>query len=131
MASHPVMMAVDARLAASWDACPVLGENTEGEAPSDGSPYIVVQYPVGMARRWALNERFYRESGAIRFVIHTERGQGATKAAQWGEMLASLFRDRAFGGIKTQTPTPPTEGEGDGNYHVTSLSVPYTRDFRD
>jgi len=131
MASHAVMEAVDARLDDGWDRCPILGENDQGETPQDGSPFLIVQYPVGSSRRWSVSDRLYRETGAIRFVIHTEIGEGKTKGAQWGDVLASLFRDRRFGGIRTQAPTPPTEGIGDGNYHVTSLSVPYTRDFRD
>lgn len=131
MASAMVMGAVEDRLAELWALCPILSENIEGSAPSDGSPYLVVQYPVSSTQRWAMNERFYREAGAFRIVIHTEVGEGTAKDKQWGDALTSMFRDRRFGGIETQVPSEPTEGQGDGNYHVTSFSCPFTRFFHD
>jgi hypothetical protein len=127
MASKYVEEAVETYLAANWSDCPVLTENEEQEAPADGSPFLVVQFPVADSRRPPLYTRVYREEGGFRILINVERGGGTTKMRQYGDDLVQLFRDVEFDGVKCRTPTEVfTDDESDrGNYWVGSLVVPY------
>jgi hypothetical protein len=59
MASKFVEDTVDAYLAAQWlplhPDVVILAENQEQEAPADGSPFLVLQYPVATSVRPPLN----------------------------------------------------------------------------
>src|SRR3954467_5213397 len=129
MASKTVEDAVDAYLAANWTASPVLSENEQQEAPEDGTPFLLVQYPVANTRRVATGTPSYLEEGGFRILINVERGAGTDKIREWGEDLVALFRDVVIPGtdIHCLVPTEPyTDDQSDqGNYFAGSLVVQY------
>jgi hypothetical protein len=133
MARKSVVDAVEAYLADNWDACPVIGMNEGAETPELGTAFIIVQFPVVTTSRFAINEGYYREEGAIRLVIQTERGSGTDTPLQYADELAALFRYKSIGGVKTQTPSSPRldDSNDQGAYFATSLVIPYTFDFTD
>jgi len=133
MPSKLVADAVEAKLEADWSHCPVFGVNVAESVPVDGSPFLVAQYPFSDARRMALGDRFYREDGAFRLVLHSERGLGLATALVWSDELATLFRDQEFGGIETQVPNPPfvDDRNDDGMYYVTAIVCLYTANYAD
>ena len=130
MASKHAEQAVQTYLTSNWASAPVLTENTLGEAPSDGSPFVRLQFPIAETSRWPIDQRYYREEGGFRLIIAVERGIGTEKVRQWGEELATLFRDRTFDGVTTQVPSEPfTDDLSDqGNYFLATMIVPYTYD---
>lgn len=132
MARKAVVDAVEARLAALWTACPVIGMNTDvGEPPADASDFLAVQYPVASEERLTVNQGLYRETGGIRFVLYTQRGFGTAAALTRSEALAALFRDQTFGGIITQVPSSAflDDSNDNANYLVTSFVVPFTHSY--
>lgn len=131
MASRHVEDAVQAYLTANWTTAPILVENAEGETPTDGSPFIRLQFPVANVDRWAIDRRHYREAGGFRLIMAMARGTGTQLAREWGEQLATLFRDRKFDGVETKVPSEPfTDEQSDqGNYFLASMIVPYTYNF--
>jgi hypothetical protein len=131
MAKKQVIDAVEARLGATWDGLPVFGANTEGEPPTDGSPFLMVQYPASDTRRLPITTPVYWEDGGIRIVLNEARGFGLAKTTQRCEALADLFRDQSFGGVVCQVPSSPfiDDDNDDGNYFQASIVVPYTYCF--
>ncbi len=148
MAHKTVINAVEGRLAERWNApdavaareaaglpaLPFFGENTpEGaEVPQDGSAYLEVQYPYSETVQVTLG-RVYRESGGVALFVNFERGGGAANAHILADQLATLFRDRRFGGIQTFSPTSPVvdDRNEEGLYYSLSIAVPYEYVFRD
>jgi hypothetical protein len=110
---------------------PVYNNNATGSTPTDGSPFIVVQFPIASTERWPVSDRIYIETGTARLLIMTRRGSGTSKAHRWGDELADLFRDQNFAGVKCQVPTSPLthDDNEEGGYHRTSVLVPYTFQF--
>lgn len=131
MANRQVIDAVEARLGETWDGAPVFGANKEGEPPSDGTPFLIVQYPVANNRRMLINARVYREDGAFRVVLNEARGFGLLQALERCDSLAELFRDQAFDGVVCQVPSSPLidDDNEDGNYFQISMVFPYTFNF--
>lgn len=131
MATKAVVDAVIARLAEQWTDCPVLAGAYR--TPGDASPFLAVQFPVAETRRMTVNQRLYREEGAFRIVVATDRDDGEDKPMEWADRLALIFRDRKFGGIETQVPGSITldDDKEDGVYLRTSFAVPFTRNFTD
>ena len=130
--AHPaVIAAVTSRLTTYWNKSAILEANFEGDAPSDGAPYLKLQFPASDKGRPIVNRRLYREEGGVRIVIAVEIGEGLTKASAWGEELATLFRDRKFSGVRTYVPGDIYVGDENdaGNYFVTALVVPYAFTF--
>jgi len=133
MARKAVVDAVEARLAAHWTRCPVIGINLQGEPPHDASPYLVVQYPIAETARVSLGTAYYREEGAIRFVLHVRRNRGLAEGLSWADELAALFRYQKFDGVECQAPTSPfiDDSNDEGAYFLLSVVAPYTHTFRD
>ena len=136
MARKEVIDAVTARLAANWDendAAIYDANSVETTTPAEGQPFIVLQFPLADTNRWPVNQRYYREEGSFRLVIHTERGSGTNVANEFADELADIFRDQTFGGVQCGVPsTPFFDDENDrGLYFVTSLVVPYTFNYSD
>lgn len=126
MASKVVSDAVDAFLADNWTICPIYVENSESETPSDGSPFLLVQYFASDTVRLTVDDKVYLEDGRFRIVIHVEAGQGVAKLRQWGALLIDLFRDVTFDDVKCGVAEDPfTLGSPDGNYLVSALVVPF------
>jgi hypothetical protein len=134
MAQKAVVDAVAARLAANFSACPVIGLNLTGETPSDGNPFLLVDFPLADCEQISIGapgQNLYRESGMARFVVHAERGRDLGAPRTWADALAGLFRDADFAGILTGAPTSPAEGEARiaGNYWQIAFLVPFEFDF--
>lgn len=130
MAHLAVIQAVEARLAAGFDRCPVYIENSGAGTPSDGSPFLVLQFPWS-STSWATIEGpdgcDFLEEGAFRFVLAIEAGAGAHQGRQWLAEIADLFRAESFAGVQTFAPdTPVADDRNDlGNYYRLSMAVPY------
>ncbi|QRE77347.1 phage tail terminator-like protein [Methylobacterium aquaticum] len=126
--------AVAARQAAGLPALPFFGANTpeNAEVPQDGSAYLEIQYPYSETVQATLG-RVYRESGGFAIFVNFERGGGAEKASILADQLATLFRDRRFGGIQTFSPSSPVidDRNEEGLYYSLSIAVPYEYVFRD
>lgn len=129
MASKAVVDAVAARLGDTWNGITVVPPNTTDEPPADGSPYILLQFPVADTRRSVVNNRQYREEGGFRVVLHGTRGSGTDQILERTGELAALFRDRKFDGVETQVPSEPFIDDETGNYAIAAVVVPYTYDF--
>jgi hypothetical protein len=136
MAAKGVVDAVEARLAASWNRCPVFGLNlnSNAETPRDGSDYLVVQYPVANEEHVGLGgigERIYREEGGFRLVLHVARGTGAGRGLTWMDELRALFRGVTFDGVACLTASSPPigDGNGSGNYFVLTAAITYYYDL--
>ena len=124
-------------LAAQWSQCPVFGinDNDSFEPPADGRAYIVVQYPINRAEQLTFGSpgsNVWREEGTFRLVLHTPRGSGKVQALSWSDTLTALYRGKGLAsGIVTWAPTSLVfdESNEDGNYYVSSFSVPYWHDY--
>ena len=134
MPAPTVLTAVKARVAANWTHAPVFDLNDEEEAPADGSPYLVILYPVSDSEQMSIGSpgnNLHRESGVIRFLLYSGRGEGIDTAVQWAWELANLFRQQVFSGVRTLSPASPTIDDRNdvGNYYVFPVTVPYQFDF--
>lgn len=132
MSSKVVEDTIQAHLEANWNArSPVLTENEQGETPGDGSPFIVLQFPVANFRRVSITSRLYEEKGGFRIVINLERGSGTALMRQWGEDLAAMFRNQLIGTVDCLVPTEPfTDDQSDeGNYFTGAMTCEYQRFF--
>lgn len=135
MPSPAVDMAFKARIAANFTAIPTIGVPVERtEPPSDGSSYIVIQYPVVNGDKPALGRRFFEEGGA-RIVVVVTKGAAENDARDtWLPALASLFRERKLaGGLETFAVDGPiiNDTNDDGLFVSYSLIVPYRYQFDD
>lgn len=132
MPSPIVDAAFKSRLEANWTATPAIGVGDVNVPPSDGSSFLVVQYPVVNGNKPTLGRRYF-EDGAARLVLNVERSIYEVDGYSWASVLASLFRDRKFGGIQTFTPSGPIVNDAiqDGNLVELSVIVPYRYQFDD
>ncbi|WP_286718223.1 phage tail terminator-like protein [Devosia sp. 63-57] len=134
MAQAAVVAAFAARLS-SWaqiGLCPIIDENTGGQVPADGSPYMVMQFPFSESVRasfGAPGNNIYREEGAARLVLHVQRGSGTEEARAWADSLASHFRGKHFDGVETFAPSSADSGNSNGLYFVVAIAVPYRFDI--
>lgn len=131
MASKAVEDAVESYLTVNWTNCPVLTENRDAETPADGSPFIMLEFPLSDVRRLTVGDRNYRETGGFRIVIAVERGTGTQTIRQWGAQLAALFRDRKLGEVNCRIPTEvfTDETSDEGNYFRGSMICEYDYGF--
>jgi hypothetical protein len=126
--AHPdVMAAVEQRLAELWTNCPVVGINGQGEAPQDGSAFMVVQYPVSNQTQIDLAEKLFREEGTVRFVINTERGAGVQQAKDWAAEIGAMFRRVRVGRVRFELPSSPffDDSNDAGNYFTSTVVVDF------
>lgn len=134
MPSPAVDAAFKARIAANFTTIPTIGVNDRTEPPSDGSSFVVIQYPVVNGDKPVLGRRFFEE-GAARIVVNAAKGPAETDAKDtWVPALATLFRDRDLGGgLETFTPSGPilNDANDDGQFVSYSLIVPYRYQFDD
>lgn len=125
MANKLLEQAVEARLRARWSHCDIFVENELDTPPTDGSPYLMLQFPVARDQRWALNKRFHQQDGAFRVVIHLGIGIGTDRMRDWGEEIAAIFRGERFSGATCDAPQPPGEGGKNGTYYWAAVVVPF------
>jgi hypothetical protein len=134
MARKAVVDAVETRLAANWAATPIIGLNTlQGEAPSDGSAFVRVEYPVSDTRQITFGSpgnNFWREQGAFRIIINAERGS-ELDALAWVDTLGDIFIGKQFDGLQTFAPGSPSidDRNDQGNYYQLSMVIPFQYDF--
>lgn len=127
--------AIEARLAANWSHSVIFGPNAEGEPPTDGSPYVLVQYPVAAEENHVglggVGNRTFREEGGFRVVLHIQRSKGVTEGRAWIEELRSLFRAAQFDGVSCTTVSNAAENDSseNGNYYLLSFAVTYYFDI--
>ena len=131
MASAAVEELIESYLTENWTRAPVLVVNQDAETPADGSPFLVLQYPLSDVTRPFVNQRTYREEGGFRIVINVPRNEGTATIRLWGAELAALFRDRQIGPVKCGIPSEPyTDNESDeGNYFTGAMVCEFTYDF--
>lgn len=130
MASVAVIDAVEDRVAANWSATDYFGLNTVGDPPTDGTPFLTVQYPVANGEQISVGSpgaEVFREDGGIRFVLAIPRGQGVRYWQLALEALLGHFRAAKFSGINTWAPTTPIfdNSNDSGNYFRLTAVVPY------
>lgn len=134
MASTEVVAAVKAQLA-TWSrfaATTIDYQNETFTTPSDGSTFLQVDFPIAASDQASLGApgaNKFRDTGAIRFIVNVEAGQGADTANTYAGELATLFRAKSLNsGVITYAPSPPVYLGVDGNYASWSITVPYQYD---
>lgn len=133
MPAPAVDAAFKARVAANFTTVRTIGVNGVSEPPSDGSSFIVLQYPVVNGEKPVIGRRFFEE-GTLRIVINVVRAYAETDGAAWAATLASLFRDKKLGnGLQTFTPNGPITNDAidDGDFVELAVIVPYRYQFND
>lgn len=131
MAQPEVEAFVMQRLADQWYRCPVVVMNTTGEAPGDGSPYLLVQYPASNNGMRDIGEYQPAEEGGVRFVLHMYPGEGIQRPSEWGREIGDIFRSVRSGGLKFGAPSSPffDDSNDEGSYFLCTVVAPYTFDF--
>lgn len=134
MARSEVVQTVRAHLAENWTLCPIAEENAGFDTPSDGSPFVMVQYPYSTSERITFGtpgSNTHRETGAFVITVNVRRGAGTDLGREWADRLADLFRGRTFGHLRIQAPdSAPTDNRNEaGNYFQLSFAVPYRFDY--
>lgn len=137
MPSAAVKDAFSDRLEANWDTADgiILGVNGETEPPSDGSPFLIIQFPVVENSRPMLTKRRFEE-GAARIVYNAPSGSGVDDPLAKAETIADAFRgDRLKIGsslnVEVFEPSSPiiNDNNEEGNYFELSVIVPYRYQF--
>jgi hypothetical protein len=109
MASGTVKAAVETRLQ-SWASLaqyPFFDENDV--APLPKTLHLTIEYPVANEDRITIGAKpaIFRETGAIRFVIHILNMSGLSSALTAIDSLRDLFREQTLGaGIETFEAPP-------------------------
>ncbi|WP_099866065.1 phage tail terminator-like protein [Pararhizobium haloflavum] len=131
MAHFNVVQAVEARLEAGFNQCPIAIENDGDQTvPDTDTAFVMVQFPWSTSE-WETIEGAggcdFLEEGGIRFVLAVPAGRGTHRYRPWLDDIATLFRGQAFGGVQTFAPTSPTSDDrNDGaGYYRLSIVVPY------
>lgn len=130
-----ISAAVEARLAAQWDKCPVRGLNSPNrKTPAEGGPYLQIEYPVSVTDQISNGtpgRNTKRIEGAFVLVLAVERGTGFRPWLEWTKELATLFRGETFDGLRCFEPAEPSGAgsNGDGAWFEMSFAVPYEFDF--
>lgn len=130
MNSRAIHDAFEARFNAGFTRCGAIRMNSVGEPPADGSPFVVLQFPLGREEHVGLGQvgqRTFREEGVARFVLHMPRGSGTADALDWTDEIRALFRAVQFDGVSTLSPSPPVlNDDADlGTYFVVSTAVEF------
>src|SRR5215831_17561483 len=99
MASATVKAAVEARLK-TWPGiseCPFFDENDAAPLPS--TQHLTIEYPVANEDRINIGAQpaIFRETGAIRFVVHILSMSGLNDATALVDTLRDFFREQEFG----------------------------------
>lgn len=134
------LSAVDAAVRARLATWPNVGEvevrvlnDIRGDTPPGNTPFLVIQYPVATASQITFGApglNFWRDEGAIRFVLNVETGSGANQALAWMEEIAALFRGKTLDGVRTYAPTSPVidDRNDEAGWFKLSFSVPFDHD---
>lgn len=132
MPSAAVESAFRTRLATGWTYAPIIDANERMEAPSDGSAFAIIQYPVSSNSRPALARRRFEE-GTARIVINIPVGSGLSDWLVKADAAAALFRgdQLRFSGVEVFEPSPPiiNDDNEDGNFFSLAVIIPYRYQF--
>lgn len=147
------MTAVETKLAADWpglctaaglaaDALPIVAPNLGESAPSDGSGYLAVEYPVAnetMMSIGAPGANVWREDGGFLLTLVAPIGNGLRGASTpWAALMDAVragFRGRTItvgdGFMTTFEASPPTfkQDSERGAYCELSVAVAYWFDL--
>lgn len=134
MASKLVVDAVENRLAAMWSHTPVIGLNTVGETPADGTSFLTVQYPVATEEPASVGSpgsNVFREEGGFWLVLSVPRGQGLGVPMTWIDELRAMFRAKQFGGVNCVGASPAYQDDNieNGAYVRLSSVITYYADI--
>lgn len=126
--AHPnVETAIYDHFVANWTRCAIMQPNVDMALPGDGSPWLLINYPVSRASKVTLRQRS-RETGSIRVVVAVEIGIGGTKSRQWAEEIAALLSRKTIGGVVCDVASVG-DGFDDGSNYRRSVIVPYRYEF--
>lgn len=134
MPSAAVEAVFRTRLEANWNVADgvILGSNGVTQAPADGSPFVIIHYPVATNTRPMLRTKRFEE-GAARIIYNAEVGDGLAGPLAKADSIAAAFRaDRLIvSGVEIFEPSPPIIGNDneDGNYYEFAVIVPYRYQF--
>jgi hypothetical protein len=134
MPSAAVEAVFRTRLEANWNIADgvILGSNEVMTAPSDGSPFLIIQYPVANNTRPMLKTKRFEE-GAARIVYNAKVSSGLPGPLAKADTIAAAFRgDRlVVSGVEIFEPSPPiiNDNNEDGNYFELAIIVPYRYQF--
>lgn len=134
MPSAAVEAAFRSRLEANWNIADgvIIGSNEVMVAPSDGSPFVIIQYPVATNLRPMLTRKRYEE-GAARIIYNAQVSSGLPGPLAKADAIAAAFRgDRLIvSGVEMFEPSPPTinDDNEEGNYFELAIIVPYRYQF--
>lgn len=128
--------AVEAKIGSSWTSAdgnvlPVRLLNEQGDPPADGSPFIVIEYPVRNETQQSLGSpgsNYFKEEGVFRIVVNERRTFGTTRVRSWVDELRTLFRGQNLSTtVQCFEASGPaiTEANDLGNYWQMSFVVRY------
>lgn len=132
MASAAVEEIIDGLLRDQWNRCPIFTENEDAETPTDGSPFIITQYPMSDVSRVTISDPCYQETGMIRVSINVARGEGTDTIRSWGTELAAILREKRIGNLVLGVPSEPftDDASEEGMYFRGQMLVGFTYYFR-
>lgn len=137
MPSTDVETAFRERLEANWNTADgvIVGANGVTEPPADGSPFLLIQYPVVQNSRPMLRVKRFEE-GAARIIYNAESGSGLEGPLSLASAIAAAFRgDRLKIGsllnVEIFEPSGPmiSDDNDEGNYFELAVIVPYRYQF--
>ena len=133
MASATVKAAIEARLS-EWPglaACPFFDENDAAPLPS--KRHLTIEYPVANEDRINIGARpaIFRETGAIRFVVHILNMSGLNETIVLVDTLRDWFREQQFGGVSTFEAAPAAfdKSNRSGAFYLLPFVVTYRFDL--
>ncbi len=134
MPSAAVEAAFRGRLEANWNIADgvIIGSNEAMVAPSDGSPFLIIQYPIVQNIRPVLTRKRFEE-GAARIVYNAQVSSGLPGPLAKADAIAAAFRgDRLIvSGVQMFEPSPPiiNDDNEEGNYFEFAVIIPYRYQF--
>jgi hypothetical protein len=137
MPSAAVEAAFRARLEANWNTADgvILGSNEVYETPADGSPFVIIQYPIVQNIRPMMTRMRYEE-GAARIIYNAQKSAGLAGPLAKADALAAAFRGDqlkigASETIEIFEPSGPTinDDNEEGNYFELAIVIPYRYQF--
>lgn len=134
MPSAAVEAAFRSRLEANWNIADgvILGSNEQMTAPTDGSPFVIIQYPIATNTRPMLRTKRFEE-GAARIIYNAQVSSGLPGPLAKADAIAAAFRGdrRIVSGVEMFEPSPPiiNDDNEEGNYFELAIIVPYRYQF--
>lgn len=127
--------AVEGYIGAAWTAAdgivlPVVGLNSQGQGPADGSPFIEIEYPVRNETQRTLGDpgnNLFKEEGGFRVIVNEQRGGGTARSRAWIDELRALFRGKYIPPIQCFEASGPVTNDANdlGNFWQLSISIRY------